>query len=60
MGRIATGRNANVRDMEDAVVFAKKGGTPVFGKLLDRLRNATHPFKGFLGELWTIWTRAAI
>jgi hypothetical protein len=31
----------------------------MFGKFLDRLRNATNPFQGFLGELWTIWTRDA-
>jgi hypothetical protein len=31
----------------------------MFGKLLERLRNATNPFKGFLGELWTIWSRDA-
>lgn len=31
----------------------------MLGKLLERLRNATNPFKGLLGELWTIWTRDA-
>jgi hypothetical protein len=31
----------------------------MFKKLLEGLRNATNPFKGFLGELWTIWTRDA-
>ena len=31
----------------------------MFTKLLENLQNATNPFKGFLGELWTIWTRDA-
>ena len=31
----------------------------MFGKLLERLRNATNPFKGFLGELWTVWSQDA-
>ena len=31
----------------------------MFEKLLECLQNATNPFKGFLGELWTIWTRDA-
>lgn len=28
-------------------------------KLLQRLQNATNPFKGFLGEIWTIWEKDA-
>ncbi len=31
----------------------------MFRKFLERLQNATDPFKGFLGELWTIWKQDA-
>jgi hypothetical protein len=31
----------------------------MLGKLLERLQNATNPFKGFLGEIWTIWKEDA-
>jgi len=31
----------------------------MFNKLLEQLGNVTNPFKGFLGELWTIWARDA-
>lgn len=28
-------------------------------RLLELLQNASSPFKGFLGELWTIWAKDA-
>lgn len=31
----------------------------MLGKLLERLQNATNPFKGFLGDIWTIWKKDA-
>jgi hypothetical protein len=31
----------------------------MFKEILKQLQNASNPFEGFLGELWTIWTREA-
>jgi hypothetical protein len=43
----------------DIAPYSVKGDLAMFEKLMAQLKNANSPFKGFLGELWQIWSRDA-